>query len=80
MLIDYTESDWKVLTSELNRKSSETLQDWVSKHSDGRITDRELLIAIRTIYRSVSGLCDPQIMRLIETIEAELLAAMKAKK
>lgn len=64
--------NWPTFSEELTRKGSEQLAKWVSAYEAGKITDRELFIVANTIWDTVSGLADKELLRNLEQVIEEI--------
>jgi hypothetical protein len=66
--------------SELTRKLETVMERWVTNHTQGKITDRELYILTSALWDTCSGLTQEQPLRLLEQINKELRLKMKAER
>ncbi|RWI35496.1 hypothetical protein [Mesorhizobium sp.] len=72
--------DWPTLKAELGRKGMQALQKYVAKHTDGRITDRELYIVTDVLWDVMSGLSPEADLRIVEAVNEELRRNAKARR
>jgi len=73
-------SDWQLYNEALSRKVTDQLALWVQRHADGVIRDRELFLIVTTLWESISGLVDADVLRMLEAIHEELRNKAKANR
>jgi len=72
-------SEWVSFNTELTRKLEQQIERWVKNHTEGKITDRELFVAVSALWDTCAGLVQEGPLRMLEQIHTELRLAMKAK-
>lgn len=75
-----TNDDWPALSDELTRKGAQALEKWLAKHTEGKISDRELYIVVDALWDTMAGLCERTFLRTLEAIHQELRTKLNGKR
>lgn len=65
-------SDWPTLGEELARKALEIMQRRLAQHAAGAITDRELWLAVDSLYDAITGLVDWDVANVLYQVRENL--------
>lgn len=65
-------SDWPTLGEELGRKALEGLDRRIRQHAAGTISDRELWLAVDSLYDAITGLVDWDVANVLYQVREGL--------
>lgn len=67
-----TERSWPEMGEELGRKALEGLDRRIAQHAHGTISDRELWLAVDSLYDAITGLVDWDVANVLYQVRQSL--------
>ena len=72
-----TRNEWQEYADILGRKTTETIDHWVSKREAGIISARELYLIVTALYTTTSGIVPRDVTELLVALDKEITNAAR---